>query len=157
MSEIQKILSQVGASTLEQLAFLFSFPEDHDRPLRQDGAVGCRVRFSGPASGEMLLAISSAVLPELAANMLGAEDEDDVDPAHLIDALRETGNIVCGNALPAIYGSEAVFDLEAPEFISEEMFGDCFRAFTDSPETTQSRIMSLDEGECQLFLKICDQ
>lgn len=157
MSEIQKILSEVGATTLEQLAFLFSFPEDQDRPFCQDGAVGCRVKFSGPVSGEMLLAISSAVLPELAANMLGAEDEDDVDPVQLSDALRETGNIVCGNALPAIYGKEAVFDLDIPEFIPEEGFGDCLNAFTGSPETSQSRIMSLDEGECQLFLKVNGQ
>ncbi|MFZ7125713.1 MAG: chemotaxis protein CheX [Desulfobacterales bacterium] len=152
MTDIQRILSETGASTLEQLAFLFSFPEDDDRLIDAATSVGCRIGFSGPESGELLIAFSSAVLPELASNMLGTEDEGELDPMHLQDALKEAGNVICGNVLPKIFGREAVFDLEPPEFIPDLRSGSQLAAISSSPETSRSRLLSLDGGECQLFL-----
>jgi len=30
------------------------------------------------------------------------------------DSLKEISNVICGNALPAIYGFESIFNLDAP-------------------------------------------
>ena len=35
------------------------------------------------------------------------------------DALREIANVICGNALPAIYGLTKVFNLSTPELYSD--------------------------------------
>ncbi len=153
MSEPQEVLSAIGSETLEQLAFLFSVSEEVDRTIAAEGATGCRIPFSGAGFGELVLLISSAVLPELAANMLGEEDGCDLDTEQMQDALRETGNVMCGNILPSIYGKDAVFDLASPEILSEGEIRRLMEVFQTVEGVHRSALLSLDEGECQLFLK----
>lgn len=147
-------LLEVAGETLEQLAFVFSFPEQNDPQAVMDADVtGARVNFSGPLQGELLLVISSAVLPELAANMLGL-DEGEVPPEdQQKDALREALNVICGNLLPRIGGVEAVFDIQPPEILdaadAKARLADC----QSNPAGWSGAALSLDEGECQLYLR----
>lgn len=157
MDETRRILLEVGASTLEQLAFMFSTPESEDRQMDTEDAVGCRVAFSGPVAGEVTVLISAEALPELASNMLGIDEGDDVEPAQLEDALRETGNIICGNLLPAVFGKEAVFDLMAPEFIATSGVDAVLTSRADEAEITHSPMLSLDDGTFQIFMKTFDR
>jgi len=70
------------------------------------------VEFRGPLNGRLVVRASSSILPEVANNMLG---EDDQRPVALQrDALGEIANVICGHVLPMIGGSDAVFHLAAP-------------------------------------------
>jgi hypothetical protein len=60
-----------------------------------------------------VLTVDEAMMPALAANMLGV-DEPPPPPADQRDALGELANVLCGNLLPEIAGTEHVFLLAAP-------------------------------------------
>jgi CheY-specific phosphatase CheX len=111
------LLQQATASTFEELAFLFleteCTEEQADAPL--DAVV--TVNFHGPVRGRLTLRVSSVLLPAIAANMLGEEQAKFVPLQR--DALGEMANVVCGNLLPLVAGAEAVFRLDAPQWVSE--------------------------------------
>lgn len=105
-------LSQTTAATFEELALLFPelelTPEQEEAPLD----VTVSVDFRGPFTGRLVLSASTAILPEIAANMLGEAGKRHRPLQR--DALGELANVICGNVLPAIAGAEAVFHLSAP-------------------------------------------
>jgi hypothetical protein len=74
-------------------------------------------------SGSLTLVMPEAMAVEIAANFLGVDADDPAADVAARDALKELLNIVCGNVLTALYGQEAVFDLEIPE-ASEAAFED---------------------------------
>ena len=149
-----QLLAEVAADTLEQLAFIFSFTDDPDEnALWEDKVTGCHVTFDGPHQGEILLAANSAVLPELAANMLGMDDEEAPTREHQEDALREALNVICGNLLPKIGGIEAVFDISAPAVLPGDEMQTKLEAFKSAHPEFGAAYLSLDEGECHIYLR----
>ncbi len=156
--DYSQILSEVAAETLEQLAFIFSFADDPDESaLWNEDITGCRVSFSGPRQGEILLAINSAVLPELAANMLGMDDDEEPSQEHQQDALREALNVICGNLLPKIGGVEAVFDISAPAIHPGAEMRSRVEALKSTHADCGAAFLSLDDGECQIYLRYDEQ
>jgi len=110
------VLQNVAEDTFESLAFLLPMPES-------DESVDCpsatvTVDFAGPFNGRLVLTLPTAALAELAGNMLGLDDEEGVPTESRTDAMKELGNVVCGNVLPAIAGTSAVFDVAAPKLVS---------------------------------------
>ena len=147
-------LLEVAGETLEQLAFVFSFPEEANPAAIMDAEVtGAHVGFSGPQKGELLLVVTSAVLPELAANMLGLDEGEEPPEDQQRDALREALNVICGNLLPRIGGEEAVFDIQPPVILdgaaAKARMAECQ---ADAAEWSLAAL-SLDEGQCQLYLR----
>jgi CheY-specific phosphatase CheX len=143
---IERQLSAVTAETLERIAFLFAAaakpaPAADGAPLET-----VRVEFSGPFSGAVELGLSAAVLEELAANMLGAEEGSvpPVDDQH--DALRELVNVVCGNLLPAVAGHEAEFRIHTPHIVSERE--------AVSADPAAEAVLALENGICRVRLKL---
>jgi CheY-specific phosphatase CheX len=114
-SSAEKILYRKAALIFEELGFLLPRAESYET----DGAafLSARVSFQGPFAGDLIVSISDKVLSILAANMMG--DDRQVDESFEKDALREISNVICGNALPAIYGAEKVFHLDAPVLFEE--------------------------------------
>ncbi|MDJ0854929.1 MAG: chemotaxis protein CheX [Desulfobacterales bacterium] len=147
------ILAEVASATLEQLAFVFSFPDDPDEnAIWEEDVTGCHVTFSGPHQGEIFLAVNSAVLPELASNMLGMDDDEEPPKEHQEDALREALNVICGNLLPKIGGVEAVFDISVPAIHSGDEMRAKVEAFKSLQSESGAAYLSLDEGECHIYL-----
>lgn len=70
------------------------------------------VAFDGAHAGCLTLRVSDDVFRALAENMLGLEG-DDAEPWRW-DALGEMANVICGNALPFILGTQARLTLAAP-------------------------------------------
>jgi CheY-specific phosphatase CheX len=152
--EHSNVLMEVAGETLEQLAFIFSFPDDMDSDgIWAESVTGCHVTFNGQAEGGLLMLISSDALPELAANMLGLEEDETppLDQQH--DAMREALNVICGNILPRIGGAEAVFDIQKPEIVEAEAAKAMMNAYQSDPQGYASARLSLDEGECQLYFR----
>jgi chemotaxis protein CheY-P-specific phosphatase CheC len=151
MSEqLKEILSRVAGESLEKLAFMFSFPEDERGGMTLDSAVAAAISFAGPFSGTLVMTVSNHLLPELAANMLGIDDEETtLDQQH--DALKETINIICGNLLPAVAGTEVVFNIYAPAIITEvEAIKEAIKNYGNKP--TSIVRLNIDEMDCDLFL-----
>lgn len=112
-SELTFQLKRAATSAFEQLGF---FLPDQDLSDEQSGAevtASCQVRFRGPRSGAMEVVAAGPYLSELASNMLG--DAGAPSREMILDALGEISNVICGNVLPSLGGTEAVFDLSAPE------------------------------------------
>ena len=152
--EHSDVLLEVAGETLEQLAFIFSFPDDMDTDAIWERAVtGCHVSFSGPSRGGLLLLISTAALLELASNMLGLDEEETTADDQQKDALREALNVICGNLLPRIGGVDAVFDIEAPTLIEADAARVLRDEYMAGGEGCATAFLSLDEGECQLYLR----
>lgn len=142
-------LQQATASTFEELAFLFleteCTEEQADAPL--DAIV--TVNFHGPARGRLTLSVSSALLPSIAANMLGEEQSRFVPLQR--DALGEMANVVCGNLLPLAAGAEAEFRLDAPQWMSD---ADAVTRTGDAP--VASIIFGVEDGRVAAQLYVFD-
>ncbi|MEA3279172.1 MAG: chemotaxis protein CheX [Thermodesulfobacteriota bacterium] len=150
--QINNIISNVAVDTLEKLAFIFSFPEDERDTTGHSSVTAAAISFTGPFTGNLVITFSVSALPELAANMLGLDDEDEVSLDQQYDALKETINIICGNILPAVFGKQSIFNIGSPEIITEAEA--IKEAVKNDDETRAESIvrLALDEGECDLFL-----
>jgi CheY-specific phosphatase CheX len=113
-----EILWRVAEEVMGKLAFMFSFPQtegnedDNNRP-----SIFATVSFKGPFEGKLIMAVASVLLPQLAGNMLGLEQETDSSPEEQRDALKELINVVCGNLLPELAGKQAIFKVGVPEIL----------------------------------------
>jgi CheY-specific phosphatase CheX len=146
--QINNILSAVTNDTLERLAFLFAFPDDsreHDGP---EPAVTGKVEFSGLFSGSLVVRLSSSIIPELASNMLGAEDDDEISPEAQRDAFKELTNVICGNVLPAIAGDQGEFSIGAPQTLSVPDAGE----LTGSGDPAGVVRLMVEDGYCDVYL-----
>lgn len=109
MSDLERALRHAAVLTFEQLAFA----QPLDGPTEPAGSTVAReVAFAGPFGGRVVVTVEQAMLPALAANMLGADDPPPESEQE--DALGEVTNVLAGHLLPAIAGSEHVFTLTAP-------------------------------------------
>lgn len=153
--ERSEILMEVAGETLEQLAFIFSFPGETDaEAIWEEQVTACQVTFSGPSKGELLMVISSSAMPELTANMLGLDEDEPPMQNQQCDALKESLNVICGNLLPRIGGEEAIFDIQAPEILDVDATRVRLEEFKQDPNGCASAHLSLDEGECHLYLRL---
>lgn len=74
--------------------------------------------FTGPMNGRMLLGLSGNLSARIASGFLGGQEPPDRDQQ--VDAFKELANILCGNLLPYVGGSRAVFKIAAPRRLSRE-------------------------------------
>ncbi|HCT55823.1 MAG TPA: hypothetical protein DGD08_01280 [Gemmatimonas aurantiaca] len=105
-------LSRATIATFEELALLFPETEPTPEQAAAPLDVAVSVEFRGPLIGRLVVRASSVVLPALAANMLGADQSRHLPLQR--DALGEIANVICGNVLPLIAGSDVIFNLAAP-------------------------------------------
>lgn len=113
-------LREALIQTFEEMAFLFLSGDDPGDP--GPDAVVAEVRFTlegSTVAGACTLRASPSLLAPLAANMLGMDESDALEPAAREDALKEAANVVCGHVLPHIAGSGAVWNVETPRIIAE--------------------------------------
>ncbi|MCP4689704.1 MAG: chemotaxis protein CheX [Desulfobacterales bacterium] len=141
---ISEVLAKLGVDSLEKLAFMFPFPESPPPDLELENSLGSSVNFTGPYSGTLTMILSDDVLRELTVNMLGVDEDEEVTPEQLNDAIGEAVNIICGNVLPLIAGKEAIFNIQAPEIFPGRE--------PDEKSLTARAYLSIDEGWCDISL-----
>ncbi|MHC4872659.1 MAG: chemotaxis protein CheX [Planctomycetota bacterium] len=111
-----EMLSDVFSSIMENTVFMFGdsvFPDEIGGP---DGDIyKAEISFSGEMSGSLCIVLTEPACVEMAVNLLGAEDESELEDGQPIDALKEVLNITIGNVLTEIAGTKPVFDLTIPE------------------------------------------
>lgn len=114
----ETILYRTAALIFEELGFLMPRPDSPG-----DSGDDCQtavVLFHGPFSGCLKVILNAQLLKALSSNMLG--NEDVAGEGFEEDSLREVANVICGNALPAIFGSDPVFNLDAPQLVDSGSF-----------------------------------
>jgi chemotaxis protein CheY-P-specific phosphatase CheC len=126
----EKVLYRKAALIFEELGFLMPQPDNGGGD--SSDAVSAVVSFNGPFDGCLLVSLSSGILPRLSSNMLGSEGSSGRTLDQ--DALCEVANVICGNALPAIYGFDPIFHLDAPKLVDASSSADLESTFNRSAE-----------------------
>jgi CheY-specific phosphatase CheX len=117
MRDAQEPLQRVVADVLERFAFMFA-ESCEERRDPADGGYTVELTFSGPDCGALRIAANDVMCGELAVNVLGADDVDELDPSAPGDALKELANIVLGQLVADLFGDKAVFALSIPTLLS---------------------------------------
>ena len=150
-AQINKTIMSTAVETMEKLAFLFSFPDDERMNAFPGPAIAAKVGFHGLFSGSLALRMSSSVLPELAVNMLGLDDEEETNLELHLDAFKELLNVICGNLLPALAGPEAEFSIEAPQIIGDDGIGEKIAFKIDNNTILKKRKIMLLSANINTF------
>jgi hypothetical protein len=145
--DLSTTLCRIAQESLEGLAFLFSFAAEEREPLCFEGALAAKLTFSGAMQGTLFIVISAEVLSELAGNMLGSEGEE-ITEIQQHDALKELLNVICGNLLPAVAGTQAVCDIGMPVVLSPEEGGTLLAEHAPGAAAR----LDLDNGQADLYL-----
>ena len=146
--QIKEALTNIAVETFEQLAFMFAFSQEDENPGQFNSPVFARISFSGDFCGTLVMKVSSIILEELAANMLGVDEEEKTTLDQQHDALKETLNIICGNLLPAVAGKQEIFNINAPEIVSAESLPEG----SGGPQPVCCVNLAFDDGECDVIL-----
>jgi CheY-specific phosphatase CheX len=134
-------LQEAALAAFETLCFMFPAPELAEAWEAAELQLTVAVDFEGACRGRLVLALRGDLPIAIAANMLG---EDGCSLSQQQDAVKEMGNVICGNALPRLFGTRAVFRLHAPRVVEEE-----------ETATPDARVeVSLDEGAVTLLLYV---
>jgi hypothetical protein len=145
MNRLQTSLFKAGLRVFEDLGFMLPNEDLNPEQAGAEFEAGVSIDFYGPQNGTLILQIHGGILPILAANMLG-EDEPPPFPQQQ-DALKELANVICGNLLPLISGTEAVFDLGEPRIREAP-----FEMDPKQPEAAAQKAIGLENGNAILWL-----
>ena len=106
-----------------------------------------RIGFRGSLCGRLVLMVSSNLLQLLPTNMLALDGP--VSKKDQVDALSEVINVICGNMLPGVSGSDEAFRITPPEIINvTEVTG-------PSAEKPNAEVhIGIDDGRADLMLYI---
>lgn len=107
-------LGVIIGDVLGDLAFLVG----DDEPLHpcEDAAWNeCEIEYRGPIQARLRCWCTQAFANQLAANLLGIDENDDQANTSSDDALQEFMNVVCGQLVTAWHGTEPVFNLSIPK------------------------------------------
>lgn len=107
-------LTTVFSEVLASLAFMFT-DDEQQNPPPDTVWLETRISYFGPFRGTLFLRCTRDFSTLLAANLLGIDSEDDQAATAAEDASKEFMNIVCGQLVTALYGTESVFNLSIPQ------------------------------------------
>jgi len=129
-----QVLLDVFCEMIGKLAFMFGEPVDKSE-LAQTAAeyTMTSMEFSGAMEGQLALVVPEEMCAAIAANVLGVEPEEALEPARASDAIKEVLNVTCGHVVTAMAGERPVFRMSVPTLSSLDAGG--WLAFRDLPGT----------------------
>ncbi len=107
-------LPKIFSNILSDMAFIFTSELDADAPPPVL-TLKVRIRYTGPNCGTLELRCGGHFAATLAANLLGVEPTDSEADQGRLDALKELMNVVCGNLVTELYGTQGLYELSIPE------------------------------------------
>lgn len=107
-------LATIFSDVLADLAFMFT-DDAHEDASPDDPWLETHIGYRGRHCGDLRFRCTRSFTHLLAANLLGAEPggEDAINSAD--DAAKEFMNIVCGQLVTALHGSEDIYNLTIPQ------------------------------------------
>jgi CheY-specific phosphatase CheX len=111
----------VVEGVLERFAFILAEADADGAPGAEWGKRGgeylhVSITFSGLSEGVVNLMAPDGLCRQLAANVLGGE-LDEVTGEQAEDALKELANVVCGELIERLFGTDSVFHLTVPTLL----------------------------------------
>jgi CheY-specific phosphatase CheX len=145
---LEEILLAAAEETFGSMAFMFPLEDDASAAGGSDRCV-VSVAFHGRFSGRLELAVAPEMASAIACNMLGLE-EGQANPSQQLDALKEMGNVICGNILPQVSTAADVFEVCEPQIACGKGSGT-----NSAPGMVAKALLCLDSGpvELRLFLE----
>lgn len=107
-------LVQTFSDVLANLAFMLT-ADQGDAPPPDTRWLITRISYQGPCSGEVTLRCPEGFAGVLASNLLGIEPNDPEAHAKSHDAMKELMNVLCGQIVTSLHGTESIFSLSIPE------------------------------------------
>ena len=106
-------LTEIFSEVLAKLAFMFT---DDDQAEVALGEVWLEttISYEGAQRGRLCFRCTRDFTRQLAANLLGIDVEQEDAARKAEDAVKDFMNIVCGQLVTALHGSNAVFNLSIP-------------------------------------------
>jgi CheY-specific phosphatase CheX len=111
-SFLNQELYELTLESLEKLFFLFPTLDFGEEQKRAPFEAGSQMDFVGSYQGKMFIFLYGNLLQKLATAML--ESSEGLLSSALQDVLNEWNNILCGNILPFVAGTEALFKMSPP-------------------------------------------
>lgn len=113
MNELKEELIEISVKIFTDLGFLMPVANENLYLFNTQSCSMVYVDFIGQHNGRLYVKATNSILPVLAKNILA---EDNIPPTNLqFDALKEIANIICGNILPYLEGSNKIFRLLTPQ------------------------------------------
>lgn len=109
-------LKTIFSDVLAKLAFMFTDDEPIDVAPGQTW-LETTISYHGPVHGGLRFRCTRDFAVLLAANLLGVDPEDNNASTQCEDAVKEFMNIVCGQLVTALHGSEDVYALSIPKTV----------------------------------------
>jgi CheY-specific phosphatase CheX len=131
-------LTNIFSEVLANLAFMFT-DEGPTVVSAGDVWIETTIGYRGAAEGTLKLLCTRDFAGLLAANLLGIDPEDESVEAKAHDAVKEFMNIVCGQLVTALHGTQKVFDISIPT--AEDL-----PAFPDAPDEARETCTLSVEG-----------
>ncbi len=111
-----ELIENVFCDVFENLAFMFGEPISKDVfEANGNEHTHAHISFEGARTGDVVLIVPDDMCPEIAANVLGVDPDDEQVDELAGDALKEMINIICGRLLTDLESKDLVFDLSVPE------------------------------------------
>jgi CheY-specific phosphatase CheX len=143
------VLKEVFTEVAERLAFVFASEVDEDHASAGTAAhLEATMTFSGPTEGRLRLVVPRDLAREMAANILGLDDDDTAVESRTYDALGEVLNVTCGHLLTRLHGEEPVFEMTVPQVRTLEPGG--WQQLLERPGT---QVLRIDERFVLLQLR----
>lgn len=118
MSEWKEQVEETCTRILEDWAMMMVEPSSAEEFSEADAPAHMVsvIRFTGKVNGEYRIWCGDEFAATLATNLLGLME--DASNEEKLDSLREMANVLCGNILTELYGTDSVFDLKIPEIVT---------------------------------------
>jgi CheY-specific phosphatase CheX len=113
--DVQAALAQAIDEILDKMAFLY-LDEAEPGELPDTFDHYTQTTFVGPGRGTLTICFSQALAAQMARNLIGIRDEDELFEGTLEDAIREFTNMVVGRTL-TLLSPEQAFELTVPTMV----------------------------------------
>ncbi len=106
-------LATIFSEVLADLAFMFTDDEDFSEVDSSDPWLETKIGYRGAKNGDLIFRCTRSFTKLLASNLLGV-DQDQASDEQANDAAKEFMNIVCGQLVTAMHGTDDVYNLTIP-------------------------------------------
>ena len=110
-------LMQSFEAILDRMAFMF-FEEPEDEPVPEDFHLLTGISFSGAITGVLNIYFNRPMAEEMARNLVGIRDGDELFEQTLHDAICEFTNMIMGHTMTNIDPNRS-FEMDVPHIVKE--------------------------------------
>ena len=138
-------LYRAAVLTFEDLCLTLPTESLDERQRAAVPVAAVSLAYKGSTCGRLIVIVSAELLSLLPSNMLALDGP--VARRDQFDALREVANVICGNMLPGVTGSDEAFQISPPEPVN---VADIMAVST--PKPTAEVHIGIDQGRADLLL-----